>query len=241
MAKVLAGMNHKIQDYTFIKELALLPFVDEIWLFGSRARGDYSERSDIDLAIVCPSATDKNWDDVLKVVENADTLLKIDCIRFDENRMSKEFYENIIKDRKVLYMTELPLKDIPWQDYFDTLGRAVSRLQEVMEHPDVNTNDYMRDAAIQRFEFTIELSWKMLKKILYHEKVETTTPRDTLSKAYQYTLIDDEDIWLRMLDDRNNTSHAYKEEEAKRIFDNIKGYVPVFVATYERLKKKYDL
>lgn len=40
-------------DYQFIKRLKELPFVDEIWLFGSRARGDAQERSDIDIAILC--------------------------------------------------------------------------------------------------------------------------------------------------------------------------------------------
>jgi nucleotidyltransferase substrate binding protein (TIGR01987 family) len=79
----------------------------------------------------------------------------------------------------------------------------------------------MRDAAIQRFEFTIELFWKILKKVLFHEKIESTTPRDTLSKAYQYKLIDDEEVWLAMLDDRNNASHAYKGRRSK---DNIRAY-----------------
>jgi nucleotidyltransferase substrate binding protein (TIGR01987 family) len=82
-------------------------------------------------------------------------------------------------------------EEIQWKDYFYNLGRAINRLQEVLEHPQQNQIDYLRDAAIQRFEFTIELFWKILKKILFHEKIESTTPRDTLSKAYQYKLIND--------------------------------------------------
>lgn len=79
------------------------------------------------------------------------------------------------------------------------------------------------------------------KKILQYEQVETTTPRDALSKAYQYKLIDSEDIWLSMLNDRNNTSHAYNEEKAKQIFQHIQSYLPIFVATYKTLKDKYDI
>lgn len=45
-------------DYQFIEKLTTLPFIDEIWLFGSRARKDNHRRSDIDLAIICPNATD---------------------------------------------------------------------------------------------------------------------------------------------------------------------------------------
>lgn len=96
-------MNKGIEDYNFIKQLQSLPFIEEIWLYGSRSRGDNHKRSDIDLAILCSDSTDQNWVDVLNIIEKADTLLKIDCIRFDKNRLSKDFYENIIKDKKVIY------------------------------------------------------------------------------------------------------------------------------------------
>lgn len=228
-------MTNKL-DYKFIAKLKTLSFIDEIWLFGSRARGDNQDRSDIDIAILCPYASDSDWSQVTEIIENADSLIKIDCIRFDEKNLSAEFYNNILNDKKVIYM-----KDVPWRDYFNTLGNAINRLQDVMEHPQLNEIEYMRDAAIQRFEFTIELFLKNLKKILLHEKIETTTPRDTLAKAYQYNLINDEAAWLLMLDDRNNTSHAYKEAEAKIIFEHIKTYLPVFQATYLKLKEQYKL
>jgi nucleotidyltransferase substrate binding protein (TIGR01987 family) len=222
--------------YKFLEKLKTLPFIDEIWLFGSRARGDNQSRSDIDIAIICPSATNSDWLKIDEIIENSDTLLKIDCVRFDKNKISNQLYNNILKDKRVIYM-----KEVPWKDYFYTLGNALDRLQEVLAHPELNQIDYLRDATIQRFEFTIELFWKTLKKVLLYEKIETTTPRDTLNKSFQYELIDDEEIWLAMLDDRNNTSHAYKEKEAKIIFNHIKSYLPVFQKTYLSLKNKYSL
>lgn len=92
-----------IENYQFISHLKQLPFVEEIWLFGSRARGDHQERADIDLAIVCPLASDKEWFDLLTIIENADTLLKIDCVRFDRLSPHNKLRENILKDKKVLY------------------------------------------------------------------------------------------------------------------------------------------
>ena len=86
----------------------------------------------------------------------------------------------------------------------------------------------------------IELSWKMLKKILSYEKIESTTPLDVLRKAYQFNLINDEDQWLSILDDRNNTSHMYKQKDAKRVFENIKRHFPVMHKTYITLKEIYD-
>jgi nucleotidyltransferase substrate binding protein (TIGR01987 family) len=221
-----------ILQYQFIKRLSVLPFIDEIWLFGSRARGDHQERSDIDLAIVCPTATDADWLEVMRIVDQADTLLKVDCIRFDPKLLSDAFRNNIEKDKKVVYMK---VKEF----YFENLGNALERFKDVMQHPDLEKNTYMRDAAIQRFEFTIELFWKVLKKVLHYEKVETTTPRDVLNKAFQYKLIDDEAIWLKMLDDRNNTSHVYNEKDAERIFVHIKSYLPIFVTSYQSLKDRY--
>jgi predicted nucleotidyltransferase len=96
-------MNKDI-NYQFIEKLKALPFIDEIWLFGSRARGDNGKKSDIDLAILCPNATANDWLKVIDIIENADTLLKIDCIKFDQNKISAELFNNILNDRRVLYV-----------------------------------------------------------------------------------------------------------------------------------------
>ena len=88
----------------FISQLEGLKFIEEIWLFGSRARRDNLERSDIDIAIVCPTADDKDWLKVIEIIDNADTLLKIDCIRLDKTRISDVLYQNIMKDKKILYV-----------------------------------------------------------------------------------------------------------------------------------------
>ncbi len=90
-------------SYAFIDTLSHLPFIEKIILFGSRARKDNIERSDIDLAIVCPKATSDNWMTVLEIIENADTLLKIDCIRFDTLSEASKIKTNIINEGIILY------------------------------------------------------------------------------------------------------------------------------------------
>ena len=96
-------MKQNILQYKFVDKLKALSFVDEIWLFGSRARGDNQERSDIDLAIICTRATAYNWLKVEDVIEDADTLLKIDCVKLDKERIGDELWMNILKDKKVVY------------------------------------------------------------------------------------------------------------------------------------------
>lgn len=89
-------------EYRFLEQIKKLPYVEAIYLFGSRARGDADDKSDIDLAIVCPSADDRDWLKLVDAVENADTLLKIDCVRLDkleDERLKRE----IERDKVVLY------------------------------------------------------------------------------------------------------------------------------------------
>ena len=91
-----------LDDYEFLKKLKSLKFVDEIYLFGSRAREENSARADIDLALVCPQAGSHDWDQVLEIVDSADTLLKIDCIRYDSLSEESKLKKNIDKYKKIL-------------------------------------------------------------------------------------------------------------------------------------------
>lgn len=92
----------KLKKYNFIEKIKSLDFVNQVWLYGSRARGDNELKSDIDLAIVCnDDATDGDWNKIVDIVENRDTLLMVDYVRFDRLEDNK-FKKNILKDRVVL-------------------------------------------------------------------------------------------------------------------------------------------
>ncbi len=95
-----------ICERKFFKKLCELSFVDEIWLYGSRARGTNYEKSDIDLAIVCPRATSVEWREVRDIIEEADTLFKIHCVQFDTLSEEDTFRKTILRDRVVLYQRE---------------------------------------------------------------------------------------------------------------------------------------
>ena len=91
-----------LKKYNFIEKIKELNFVKEVWLFGSRARGDNEDKSDIDLAIVCEeNTTDFDWNKIIDIIENRDTLLMVDFVRFDKLNNGK-FKDNILKDKKVL-------------------------------------------------------------------------------------------------------------------------------------------
>ncbi len=77
------------------------PEVAKVIVFGSRARDDAEERSDIDLAIVAPNATSRQWLDIVFALEDMDTLLSIDAVRWAE--ASSALKARIIAEGKVLY------------------------------------------------------------------------------------------------------------------------------------------
>ncbi len=75
--------RHPVFDY-LIDRISQFESVERIVLFGSRARGDHQERSDIDLAVQAPSMDSRQWFDMEEVVERAPTLLMIDLVRLDK-------------------------------------------------------------------------------------------------------------------------------------------------------------
>jgi nucleotidyltransferase substrate binding protein (TIGR01987 family) len=78
------------------------------------------------------------------------------------------------------------------------------------------------DGVIQRFEFTFELLWKTLRLFLLNEGIITKSPKEALKESFRFGLIKDEEIFLDMLDDRNQTSHIYSEDVSKEIVKRIK-------------------
>ena len=131
------------------------------------------------------------------------------------------------------------MKKFPWIESFRSLNDAISRLEEAVVMP-LDEHRIIIDATIQRFEFTFELFWKTLKRFMSLEGVETKTPRETLKKAFQFEWIDNEEMWLSMLADRNEMSHVYDEEKAKEIFCRIQKYAPIFRSVYSMLSEKLN-
>lgn len=128
-----------------------------------------------------------------------------------------------------------------WEESYDLLGKSVTRLREASDKTEKHKLDkeIYRDATIQRFEFTVELFWKTLKRILENEKIDARTPKQVLRESYQVGLINDEEYWLMMLEDRNRSSHTYSEKAAKEVYGRIKKYVIFLEKELESVGAKY--
>ncbi len=114
------------------------------------------------------------------------------------------------------------------------LAQSVKRLHEIAR---LKPSDVVRDATIQRFEFTFELLWKTLKLLLENRGVLADTPKAAIQQAFRLGWITNEKAYLRMLEARNKTSHIYDEEEAEQIFKQIrKTFIKPIQTTLAKLK-----
>lgn len=103
------------------------------------------------------------------------------------------------------------------QDAMLFFSKALERFGEALAED--QSNPLAIDGSIQRFEFCFELGWKFIKKMLMDvEGIEALSPKKALQSAYQLGWIEDELAWLKMLNDRNLTSHTYREEYAQEIY-----------------------
>jgi nucleotidyltransferase substrate binding protein (TIGR01987 family) len=118
--------------------------------------------------------------------------------------------------------------------------KTVLSLERVVNLP-VGKERIEIDSCIQRFEFTFEALWKTLKVVLLEkEGIEANSPKSVLNAAYKQRLINNEEIWLAMLEDRNHTSHTYDEETADHIYENVKNiYLLALKQTMLMLKERY--
>jgi len=97
-----------------------------------------------------------------------------------------------------------------------------------------------QDWSIQRFEYTIELSWKTLKKILDYENIDSNLfPKEIFKEFYKIEIIEDLETWFNLLKERNTLSHFYSEYISDNSFNYIKHNYKVIWELIIKLKKKY--
>lgn len=122
------------------------------------------------------------------------------------------------------------MQDIRWQQRFKNFQRAFSLLREAMEQDISQFNQLEKEGAIQRFKFTFELAWKVLKDKMEHDglTIDQISPRAVVRLAFQAKYIADAEVWLRMIGDRNLMSHTYDSAKFEAVLQTIASeYLPM--------------
>lgn len=213
--------------YKLIADLGKTYRAHKIILFGSRARGDERERSDIDIAVY--GLHPEQYAAFRSDINELPTLLQFDIV-FVTSKTEKSLLDNIQKDG-IIIMSKISEK-------YNKLVTAVERLTDSIKDYDKYHIDTVRDGVIQRFEFCTELAWKTIREYLIDQGYnDINSPKNVLKTAFSDGLINNEQGWLEILDSRNMTSHVYDESTAENIFNSIRNvYIGLFNQLIEKLK-----
>lgn len=125
-----------------------------------------------------------------------------------------------------------------WEQRLDSYHKALARLAEIVGVSKKRTlNEFERDGLVQRFEFTHELSWKLMKAYAEYQGFDGIGgSRDATRKAFEMSLISDGQSWMDMIKSRNETSHNYDGSMADDVVDSIiNRFYPLLAEFYQKM------
>ena len=119
-------------------------------------------------------------------------------------------------------------KDIRWMQRFDNYRKALRLLE-----------DLLKEGLIQRFEYTHELAWKVMKDYAeYQGYTDIRGSRDAFRKAFEMGIITDK-RWMESIADRNLTSHNYDDETLKTLCSTITNVYFLLFVQFEKFMSEH--
>lgn len=143
-------------------------------------------------------------------------------------------------------------KDIRWIQRFNNYKKALAKLDEAVsrikeDYPtsddgsiaeDSFLDDILKEGLIQRFEYTHELAWNVMKDFLVAAgNTNIFGSKDATREAYAAGLITQGETWMDMIKSRNKTSHTYNESIADAIFSKI---MEEYIQEFQAFNSKMD-
>lgn len=101
-------------------------------------------------------------------------------------------------------------------------------IKDCKMNEDEKMHEYIEDACIKRFEYTLETSWKMMKRYLkeqYAKEEKDLTMNNIFRFMESYGFIKSWEVWRMYYDKRNDTSHEYNEQKAKEILNILDDFI----------------
>ncbi len=147
-------------------------------------------------------------------------------------------------------------KSIRWKQRFSNYNKALKKLTEAVNYIKKNLkeqeinleiknaneilDEILKEGLIQRFEYTHELAWNVMKDFLSEVgNITIYGSKDATREAFKAELITKGDVWMEMIKSRNKTSHTYNEETAEEIYSKIiNEYYSVFLDFQQVMESK---
>jgi nucleotidyltransferase substrate binding protein (TIGR01987 family) len=128
-------------------------------------------------------------------------------------------------------------QDVRWKQRFSNFIRALDKFSEAIKYvnnckeSNAVVSDIVKEGLIQRFEYTHELAWNVMKDYAEYQGNNTIAgSRDASREAFVMKLVDNGEVWMEMIQVRNETSHTYNSEIIEGIFSRIiNDFYPAFL------------
>jgi len=129
-------------------------------------------------------------------------------------------------------------QDIRWKQRLENYTEALNQLRFAVTEIE-NPSDLEKEGTIQRFEFTHELAWKLMKDYLEYEGITGITgSRSSIREAFNKGLIMQGQIWMDMIETGNTTVHTYQRDILNKEYHSIKfRYFPLLEDFYNKMKQ----
>jgi len=125
--------------------------------------------------------------------------------------------------------------------------KALRRFEEALvkmeAQGEISDYELIRDSVIQRFEFTYEMTWRLLRLFLEKVKLvsldQLTSPRQIFRVAAQVNILSSADLKIvsDIIEDRNKTTHTYDEEVAEEIAHKLRLYADFMKSIIEQISR----
>ena len=130
---------------------------------------------------------------------------------------------------------------IRWKQRLQQFTKAEQRLSEALSDGYEALNRLEQEGVIQRFEYTFELAWKVLKDLLFYEGFDVKSPREVIRQAFETEYLNEADTEtaLDALEKRNLLTHTYEEEVMLEALELIEGqFQPMLNRLLKTLEKR---
>lgn len=130
-------------------------------------------------------------------------------------------------------------QDIRWKQRFHNFCEAFKHFEDAVLNIK-NPSDLEKEGTIQRFEFTHELSWKVMKDFLEYQGISGIIgSKDAVRYAFQNGLVSQGQIWMNMIESRNKTVHTYLEDILVQEYQLITQVYYPLIAEFNKKMKTY--
>ena len=131
--------------------------------------------------------------------------------------------------------TKIIFKD--FEKAFFSIKEAIV-ISEKKKNNNLQEFPFYKDLVIQRFEYTSEISWKLMKKFLQEvHLIDCRSPNECLKKSFEIWIINDLEKWVEIIQTRNILSHNYWELLSTTKYKKILELYPTIENFYETMKK----